>query len=137
MILSYKHSLVYSFIPQDYKDKISELEIQRNELIQTLKMKRGELHKRKEEVETEDEVLQKLINSVSKNKSELQHIFEMQKIEKHELDSLKSQHAQKLSELEKTQRELLEVKILQYELHIDLLVNKEICQKLNFELLIV
>nr|XP_034299667.1 centriolin isoform X8 [Crassostrea gigas] len=93
---------------RDYKDKISELEIQRNELIQTLKMKRGELHKRKEEVETEDEVLQKLINSVSKNKSELQHIFEMQKIEKHELDSLKSQHAQKLSELEKTQRELLE-----------------------------
>uniref|UniRef100_K1Q2Y9 Paramyosin n=1 Tax=Magallana gigas TaxID=29159 RepID=K1Q2Y9_MAGGI len=93
---------------RDYKDKISELEIQRNELIQTLKMKRGELHKRKEEVETEDEVLQKLINSVNKNKSELQHIFEMQKIEKHELDSLKSQHAQKLSELEKTQRELLE-----------------------------
>lgn len=77
-------------------------------------MKRGELHKRKEEVETEDEVLQKLINSVNKNKSELQHIFEMQKIEKYELDSLKSQHAQKLSELEKTQRELLEVKILQY-----------------------
>ena len=94
---------------QDYKDKISELEIQRNELLQTLKMKRGELHKRKEEVETEDEVLHKLINSVNKNKSELQHIFEMQKIEKHELDSLKSQHAQKLSELEKTQRELLEV----------------------------
>ncbi|XP_078324889.1 uncharacterized protein LOC111125942 isoform X3 [Crassostrea virginica] len=93
---------------RDYKDKISELEIQRNELLQTLKMKRGELHKRKEEVETEDEVLHKLINSVNKNKSELQHIFEMQKIEKHELDSLKSQHAQKLSELEKTQRELLE-----------------------------
>jgi septal ring factor EnvC (AmiA/AmiB activator) len=85
--------------------------MQKNELIHTLKIKRNELHKRKEEVETEDEVLQKLINSVNKNKSELQHIFEMQKIEKHELDSLKAQHAQKLAELEKTQRELLEVRV--------------------------
>ncbi|XP_056011092.1 centriolin-like isoform X6 [Ostrea edulis] len=93
---------------KDYKEKISELEMQKNELLHTLKIKRNELHKRKEEVETEDEVLQKLINSVNKNKSELQHIFDMQKIEKHELDSLKSQHAQKLAELEKTQRELLE-----------------------------
>ncbi|XP_061184132.1 centriolin-like [Saccostrea echinata] len=92
---------------RDLKDKVSELEMQKNELLQTLKIKRGELHKRKEEVETEDEVLQKLINSVNKNKTELQHVFEMQKIEKHELDSLKSQHAQKLAELEKTQRELL------------------------------
>lgn len=137
MILSYKHSLVYSFFPQDYKDKISELEIQRNELIQTLKMKRGELHKRKEEVETEDEVLQKLINSVNKNKSELQHIFEMQKIEKHELDSLKSQHAQKLSELEKTQRELLEVKILQYKLHLICWLISIFVKNTIFELLIV
>lgn len=40
-------------------------------------MKRGEFHKRKEEVETEDEVLQKLINLVNKNKLEFQYIFEM------------------------------------------------------------
>lgn len=40
-------------------------------------MKRGEFRKRKEEVETEDEVLQKLINLVNKNKLEFQYIFEM------------------------------------------------------------
>lgn len=40
-------------------------------------MKRGEFYKRKEEVETEDEVLQKLINLVNKNKLEFQYIFEM------------------------------------------------------------
>lgn len=40
-------------------------------------MKCGEFYKRKEEVETEDEVLQKLINLVNKNKLEFQYIFEM------------------------------------------------------------
>lgn len=40
-------------------------------------MKCGEFYKWKEEVEMEDEVLQKLINLVNKNKLEFQYIFEM------------------------------------------------------------
>ena len=92
---------------------LQEMEIQKNDLIQFIKSKRVELSKRKEEVETEDEVLQKLVNSVNKHKAELKHTFEMQKLEHSELENLKSQHAQKLAELEKTQRELIEVYKLQ------------------------
>ena len=47
---------------------------------------------------------------MNKHKSELKHTFEMQRLEQTELDSLKSQHAQKLAELEKTQRALLDVR---------------------------
>ena len=54
-------------------------------------------------------MFQKLVNTVNKHKSDLKHTFEMQRLEQTELDNLKSQHAQKLSELEKTQRELLDV----------------------------
>ena len=55
-------------------------------------------------------LFQKLTNTVNKQKSELKHTFEMQRLEQTELDSLKSQHAQKLAELEKTQRALLDVR---------------------------
>jgi ribosome-associated translation inhibitor RaiA len=75
-----------------------------------MKTKRNELNKLKEAVETEDEVLQKLVSSVNKHKTELKHTYEMQRLENVELDSLKTQHAQKLAELERTQRELNEVK---------------------------
>ena len=54
-------------------------------------------------------LFQKLTNTVNKHKSELKHTFEMQRLEQTELESLKSQHAQKLAELEKTQRALLDV----------------------------
>ena len=54
-------------------------------------------------------MLQRLCSSVSKNKSELKHTYEMEKLEQNELESLRAQHAQKLADLEKTQRELLEV----------------------------
>ena len=53
--------------------------------------------------------LQKLVNSVSKHKSELKHTFELQRLEQTELDNLKSQHALRLADLEKTQRELIDV----------------------------
>ena len=54
---------------------------------------------------------QKLTNTVNKHKAELKHTFEMQRLEQTELESLKSQHAQKLAELEKTQRALLDVSL--------------------------
>jgi hypothetical protein len=38
-----------------------------------MKTKRNELNKLKEAVETEDEVLQKLVSSVNKHKTELKH----------------------------------------------------------------
>ena len=50
---------------------------------------------------------------MNKHKAELKHTFEMQRLEQTELESLKSQHAQKLAELEKTQRALLDVSLEQ------------------------
>ena len=98
------------FILQDVKEHLRDLESQKGDLLSHMKTKRNELNKLKEAVETEDEVLQKLVSSVNKHKTELKHTYEMQRLENVELDSLKTQHAQKLAELERTQRELNEVK---------------------------
>jgi len=49
------------------------------------------------------------MSSVNKHKTELKHVYEMQKLEQTQLNSVKSQHAQKLAELEKTQRQLVDV----------------------------
>ncbi|KAL5012076.1 hypothetical protein ScPMuIL_010627 [Solemya velum] len=93
---------------KDHRTQLRELEIQRNDMNNTLKGKRGELHKLKKEIETEEEVLQKLSMAVNKQKSELKHTYDMQKIEQNELDNLKSQHAHKLLDFEKTQKALQE-----------------------------
>ncbi|XP_069121130.1 centriolin-like isoform X3 [Argopecten irradians] len=92
---------------KECREQLRDLEITKSDLVTAIKSKRGELSKVKEEVETEDEVLQKLIGSVNKHKSELKHAYEMQKLEQTNLNSVKSTHAQKVAELEKTQRELL------------------------------
>lgn len=86
-----------------------DLESQKNDLTSSIKIKRHELTKLKEDVQTEDEVLQKLVSSVNKHKTELKHVYEMQKMEQTELNNVKNQHAQKVSILEKTQRQLIEV----------------------------
>ncbi|XP_053381516.1 centriolin-like isoform X4 [Mercenaria mercenaria] len=95
---------------KEQRDLIRNLEVQKSDLSSQIKSKRTELQKIKDEIDTDDEILQKLVNTVNKHKSDLKHTFEMQRLEQTELDNLKSQHAQKLSELEKTQRELLDEK---------------------------
>ena len=95
--------------PQEDQEELEQLDLQKGDLVATIKTKRSELHKLQEEVQQEEEVLQRLCSSVSKNKSELKHTYEMEKLEQNELESLRAQHAQKLADLEKTQRELLEV----------------------------
>nr|KAG5703045.1 hypothetical protein BaRGS_016206 [Batillaria attramentaria] len=50
-----------------------------------------------EEVQQEEEVLQRLTSSVNKNKTELKHTYEMQKLEQNELENLRAQHAQKMA----------------------------------------
>ncbi|XP_033730276.1 centriolin-like isoform X4 [Pecten maximus] len=92
---------------KECREQLRDLEITKSDLVTAIKSKRGELSKVKEEVETEDEVLQKLIGSVNKHKTELKHAYDMQKLEQTNLNSVKSTHAQKVAELEKTQRELL------------------------------
>ncbi|XP_021380343.1 centriolin-like isoform X3 [Mizuhopecten yessoensis] len=92
---------------RECREHLRDLEITKSDLVTAIKSKRGELSKVKEEVQTEDEVLQKLIGSVNKHKTELKHAYEMQKLEQTNLNSVKSTHAQKVSELEKTQRELI------------------------------
>ncbi|XP_060070795.1 centriolin-like [Ylistrum balloti] len=92
---------------KECREQLRDLEVTKSDLVTAIKSKRGELSKVKEEVETEDEVLQKLISSVNKHKTELKHAYEMQKLEQTNLNSVKSTHAQKVAELEKTQRELI------------------------------
>ena len=54
-------------------------------------------------------MLQRLTSTISRHKSELKHVLDMHKLEQAELDGVKSQHAHKMAELERTQRALLEV----------------------------
>lgn len=90
---------------------MEQLELQKSDLATLLKARRLELHKLQEEVQQEEEVLQRLTSSVNKNKSELKHTYEMQKLEQNELENLRTQHAQKMGDLERIQRELLEVRL--------------------------
>ncbi|KAL4219131.1 hypothetical protein ACF0H5_021713 [Mactra antiquata] len=108
---------------KEQRDLIRNLELQKADLSANIKTKRTDLQKLKDEIDTDDEILQKLVNTVNKHKSDLKHTFEMQRLEQTELDSLKSSHAQKLSELEKTQRELLDEKNALDQLNSD--VNKK------------
>ena len=94
---------------QDQRDELKEYEQQKLDVMSLIKGKRHELAKVKEATEQEEEVLQRLIGSVNKNKAELKHLYDRQTYEQTELESMKAQHSQKLAELEKTQRALLDV----------------------------
>lgn len=63
----------------------------------------------KQEIEKEEENLQVVLGQMSKYKTELKNILDMLQLENNELQGLKLQHDQKMSELEKTQVEVLEV----------------------------
>ncbi|KAL3870359.1 hypothetical protein ACJMK2_038429 [Sinanodonta woodiana] len=95
---------------QEQRELLKNLDVQKTDLMVTIKSKKGELQKLKDDVETEEEMLQKLVSTVNRHKAELKHTFEMQTLEQRELENLKSQHAQRMSELEKIQRALLDVK---------------------------
>ncbi|XP_052229704.1 centriolin-like isoform X2 [Dreissena polymorpha] len=108
---------------KEQRDMLRNMEVQKSDLAAQIKSHRQELQKLKDEMGTSEEIMQKLVNSVSKHKSDLKHTFEMQRLEQTELDNLKSQHAQRLAELERTQRELIEEKNALEQLNSD--VNKK------------
>lgn len=49
-----------------------------------------------------------LLSNRRRHKSELKHVLEMLKLEHQDLESLRQQHENKVSELDKTQRHLLD-----------------------------
>lgn len=94
---------------QEHWEQAKTLESQNTDLTSSVKVNRAELHQLRSDIDQENEVLERIASAVSKQKAELKHTYEMQKLEQTELESVKSQHSQKLTELEKTQLALLDV----------------------------
>ncbi|XP_068011933.1 centriolin isoform X2 [Melanerpes formicivorus] len=96
---------------REIKLLLEELNVERKELDVQVKEKRAQLLFIKKDVGKEEENLQGILGQIAKHKMELKHVLEMLELENNELQSLKLQHDQKVSELEKTQRAILDEKL--------------------------
>ncbi|NXX46743.1 CNTRL protein, partial [Tricholaema leucomelas] len=96
---------------REIKLLLEELNVERKELDVQVKEKRAQLLFIKKDIGKEEEHLQGILGQIAKHKMELKHVLEMLELENNELQSLKLQHDQKVNELEKTQRAVLEEKL--------------------------
>ncbi|NXF85829.1 CNTRL protein, partial [Eubucco bourcierii] len=96
---------------REIKLLLEELNVERKELDVQVKEKRAQLLFIKKDIGKEEENLQGILCQIAKHKMELKHVLEMMELENNELQSLKLQHDQKVNELEKTQRAVLEEKL--------------------------
>ncbi|XP_016158060.1 PREDICTED: centriolin isoform X2 [Ficedula albicollis] len=96
---------------REIKVLLEELSVERNELDVQLNERRAQLSILKKEIRKEEENLQGILGQITKHKMELKHVLEMLELEKNELEGLKLQHEQKVTELEKTQVAVLEEKL--------------------------
>lgn len=97
------------FPPQEVKSLLEELSFQKGELNVQISEKKTQVALIKQDIEKEEENLQVVLGQMSKYKTELKNILDMLQLENNELQGLKLQHDQKVSEFEKTQVEVLEV----------------------------
>ncbi|XP_075188516.1 centriolin-like [Anomaloglossus baeobatrachus] len=95
----------------EVKSVLEELSVQKGELSAQLNETRSQLSALKREVVEEVEQLQQSASLLQRQKSELNHVVELQQLENNELQGLKLQHKQKISDLEKTQALLLQGKL--------------------------
>ncbi|KAL2298169.1 hypothetical protein Nmel_017132, partial [Mimus melanotis] len=96
---------------REIKVLLGELSVERNELDVQLNERRAQLLVLKKDIRKEEENLQGILGQITKHKMELKQVLEMLELEKNELEGLKLQHEQKVSELEKTQVAVLEEKL--------------------------
>ncbi|XP_037654261.1 centriolin isoform X3 [Choloepus didactylus] len=96
---------------REVKSFLEELSFQKGELNVQISENKAQLVLIKQEIGKEEENLQAVVGQMSKYKTELKNILDMLQLENNELQGLKQQHDQKLSELEKTQIEVLEEKL--------------------------
>lgn len=96
---------------KEVKAVLENVSVQKGELNAHLKEKRSQLSALRQEILEEEENLQKIVSQIHKQRCELKHVLEMQQLENKELQGLKVQHDQKISDLEKTQSLLLQGKL--------------------------
>ncbi|XP_074067789.1 centriolin isoform X2 [Macrotis lagotis] len=96
---------------REIKSILEELSFQKGELNVQISEKKTQLSLTKQEVRKEEEILQELLGQITRHKSELKNFVDMLQHEQSELQILKMQRNQKVTELEKTQIELLEEKL--------------------------
>ncbi|XP_056361210.1 centriolin isoform X2 [Oenanthe melanoleuca] len=93
---------------REIKVLLEELSVERDELDVQLNERRAQLSVLKKDIRKEEENLQGILGQITKHKMELKHVLEILELEKNELEGLKLQHEQKVTELEKTQVAVLE-----------------------------
>ncbi|XP_038012160.1 centriolin isoform X2 [Motacilla alba alba] len=96
---------------REIKVLLGELSVEKNELEVQMNERRAQLLVLKRDIRKEEENLEGILGQISKHKMELKHVLEMLELEKNELEGLKLQHEQKVTELEKTQVAVLEEKL--------------------------
>ncbi|XP_074149038.1 centriolin isoform X6 [Sminthopsis crassicaudata] len=96
---------------REIKSVLEELSFQKGELNVQISEKKTQLSLTKQEIRKEEEILQELLGKISKHKTEVKNFVDKLQHENSELHILKVQRNQKVTELEKTQIELLEEKL--------------------------
>ncbi|XP_073496917.1 centriolin isoform X2 [Phyllobates terribilis] len=95
----------------EVKSFLEELSVQKGDLSAQLNEKKSQLSALRQEILEEGDHLQETISEIHRQKSELKLVLEMQQLENNELQGLRLQHEQKISDLEKTQVLLLQGKL--------------------------
>ncbi|XP_036038938.1 centriolin isoform X3 [Onychomys torridus] len=96
---------------REVKSLLEELSFQKGELNVNISEKKTQLALIKQEMEKEEENLQVVLQQLSKHKTELKNVADILQLENSALQGLKLQHDQKVTELEKTQVDVLEEKL--------------------------
>ncbi|XP_028741920.1 centriolin isoform X5 [Peromyscus leucopus] len=96
---------------REVKSLLEELSFQKGELNVHISEKKTQLALIKQEMEKEEENLQVVLQQLSKHKTELKNVADILQLENSALQGLKLQHDQKVTELEKTQVDVLEEKL--------------------------
>ncbi|KAM9062793.1 centriolin isoform 4-T4 [Sarcophilus harrisii] len=96
---------------REIKSVLEELSFQKGELNVQISEKKTQLSLTKQEIRKEEEILQELLGKISRHKTEIKNFVDKFQHESSELQILKVQRNQKVTELEKTQIELLEEKL--------------------------
>ncbi|KAL6041863.1 hypothetical protein STEG23_022106, partial [Scotinomys teguina] len=96
---------------REVKSLLEELSFQKGELNVHISEKKTQLALIKQEMEKEEENLQVVLQQLSKHKTELKNVADILQLENSALQGLRLQHDQKVTELEKTQVDVLEEKL--------------------------
>ncbi|XP_062873585.1 centriolin isoform X2 [Trichomycterus rosablanca] len=96
---------------KDLHADMQNLAVQKGELDTQLSDRKSRLVKYKKEEQKSKVTVQKLRSVISKHKEDLKHVLDMIQLESGELERVKSQHSQKLDQLEKSNENLLQVRL--------------------------